>query len=332
MRNTKPTIADVAKHAGVSTATVSRVTNNSSVSENTRKRVLRSIEQLNYTVNSDGKALRSKKTNRILLSLANISNPFYTTLAENIESTLGKNGYHILLSASANTEEEIHEQIDKAASGFVDGFILGPINFSNKTIAKLKKLNLPTVVNGPLISGTKIDSIGTSEYHGMREAIFFLLAKGRKKFLLLNGPAESIPGRNRNFFFQKIMSEIELKSIKYEIRNATAFTFEQAYAEVFSMPTIGNFDAVICGNDLMAAAVINYLREINRTIPGDTSVLGIDNDDFCNFMYPKISSIDLCVPEMGELAANVLLQRLKDPKHKSIERLTKSRFVKREST
>ena len=135
MKSAKSTIADVALHAGVSTATVSRVINNSPSSENTRLRVLRSIKELNYKVNTDGQALRSRKTNRILLSLANISNPFYTTLAETIENAISKSGYHILLSASANDEEEIQEQIEKAGSGFVDGFIFGVYPDMKKLVA-----------------------------------------------------------------------------------------------------------------------------------------------------------------------------------------------------
>ena len=332
MKSAKSTIADVALHAGVSTATVSRVINNSPSSESTRLRVLRSIEALNYKVNIDGQALRSRKTNRILLSLANISNPFYTTLAENIENAISKSGYHILLSASANSEDEIQEQIEKAGSGFVDGFIFGPITFSPATISKLKKLTIPTVLIGPHIRGTKMDSVGTNEYHGMKEAILYLQAKGKKKFLLFNGPINSIPGLNRNNCFLKIMSEIEGRSLKFDVINTPSFTFEQADIEIRRLSTVLDFDAIVCGNDLMAAAVINYLRERNRAIPEQTAVLGLDNDDFCSYVFPKISSIDINIPEQGEAAAKALLSRLQNPKQKYTEHLTVSRFIPREST
>jgi LacI family transcriptional regulator len=332
MKSAKSTIADVALHAGVSTATVSRVINNSRCSEHTRLRVLRSIEALSYKVNTDGQALRSRKTNRILLSLANISNPFYTTLAENIENAISKSGYHILLSASANNEEEIQEQIEKAGSGFVDGFIFGPITYSPATVDKLKKLMIPTVLIGPHIRGTKIDSVGTNEYYGMKEAILYLREKGKKKFLLFNGPIDSIPGRNRNNCFLKIMSEISEKSVKFDVVNTSSFTFDQADIEIRKLVTVFNFDAIICGNDLMAAAVINYLREENRVIPEETAVLGLDNDDFCSYVYPKISSIDINIPEQGEAAAKALLSRIQNPKQKYSEHLTVSRFIPRQST
>jgi LacI family transcriptional regulator len=332
MKNAKSTIADVALHAGVSTATVSRVINNSPCSENTRVRVLRAIEELSYKVNIDGQALRSRKTNRILLSLANISNPFYTSLAENIESAIRQSGYHILLSASANNEDAIQEQIEKANSGFVDGFIFGPITFSPATISKLKKLTIPTVLLGPHIPSTKIDSIGTDEYHGMKEGILYLRAKGKKKFLLFNGPLDSIPGSNRNNCFLKIMSELKEKSIKYDVVNTSSFTFEQADIDIRNLKTVFDFDAIICGNDLMAAAVINYLREKNRAIPEETAVLGLDNDDFCSYVYPKISSIDINIPEQGAAAAKALLSRLQNPRQKYTEHLTISRFIPRQST
>jgi LacI family transcriptional regulator len=332
MTRAKSTIADVALHAGVSTATVSRVINKSPCSENTRLRVLRSIKELGYKVNTDGQALRSRKTNRILLSLANISNPFYTTLAETIENAISKSGYHILLSASANDEEEIQEQIEKAGSGFVDGFIFGPITFSPTTVDKLKKLTIPTVLIGPHIRGTKIDSVGTNEYHGMKEAILYLRTKGKKRFLLFNGPLDSIPGLNRNNCFLKIMSEINEKSVKFDVVNTSSFTFDQANIEIRKLVTIFNFDAIICGNDLMAAAVINYLREQNRAIPEETAVLGLDNDDFCSYVYPKISSIDINIPEQGEAAAKALLSRIQNPKQKYSEHLTVSRFIPRQST
>ena len=332
MRSTKSTIADVALHAGVSTATVSRVINDFPCSENTRLRVLRSIADLKYKVNIDGQALRSRKTNRILLSLANISNPFYTSLAENIESVISQSGYHILLSASASNEDAIQEQIEKANSGFVDGFIFGPITYSPATKNKLKRLTIPTVVFGPHIPGTKIDSIGTNEYHGMKEAILYLRAQGKKKFLLFNGPIDSIPGLNRNNYFLKIMSEIKGNSILHEVANTVSFTFDQANIEIRNLKSLSKFDAIICGNDLMAAAVINYLREKNVSIPEETAVVGIDNDDLCTYMYPKISSIDINIPEQGEAAAKALLSRLENPKLKHREHLTVSRFIPRQST
>ena len=332
MKSYKSTIADVALHAGVSTATVSRVINNAPSSEKTRLRVLKSIEDLNYRVNIDGKALRSRKTNRILLSLANISNPFYTTLAENIENEISKSGYHILLSASANNEQEIQSQIDKATSGFVDGLIFGPITFSPMTISKLKKLSIPAVIFGPLIKGTKIDSVGTNEYHGMKEAISYLRSRGKNKFLLFNGPIDSIPGLNRNRFFLQIMEELDNKSIKYQVHNISDFTFEKADEEVRIMSSLNKFDAIICGNDLMAAAILNYLREKGTEIPNEIAVVGIDNDDFCAYVSPKISSIDLGIPQMGETAAKALLDRLSNPKLNPREILTVSKFIPREST
>ena len=128
------------------------------------------------------------------------------------------------------------------------------------------------------------------------------------------------------------MSEINEKSVKFDVVNTSSFTFEQANIEIRKLVTIFNFDAIICGNDLMAAAVINYLREQNRAIPEETAVLGLDNDDFCSYVYPKISSIDINIPEQGEAAAKALLSRIQNPKQKYSEHLTVSRFIPRQST
>jgi LacI family transcriptional regulator len=328
----KSTISDVAKHAGVSTATVSRVLNGGICSDNTKMRVLKAVKSLGYNINLDGKALRSGKTKRIFLSLANISNPFYTTLAESIEASLSLSGYHILLSASADTEDAIHEQIDKAATGIADGFIFGPIEYSKSTVGKLKELSIPTVILGPPVSGTRLDSVGTSEYHGLKEAIIYLKSRNKKRFLLFNGPSNSIPGRNRDMYFAKVFTSLSDSSISFSIYNASAFTYEQAHIELKRFELLKNFDAIICGNDLMAAAALNLLQDSRVKIPEQVAVVGIDNDNFCNYLSPRLSSIDLMVPGMGEVAAQFLLDRLKQPDKAVSKHVSKSKFVPRQTT
>lgn len=328
----KSTISDVAKHAGVSTATVSRVLNGGICSDNTKMRVLKAVKSLGYNINLDGKALRSGKTNRIFLSLANISNPFYTTLAESIEASLSLSGYHILLSASADTEDAIHEQIDKAATGIADGFIFGPIEYSKSTVGKLKELSIPTVILGPPVSGTRLDSVGTSEYHGLKEAVIHLKSRGKKSFLLFNGPSNSIPGRNRDMYFAKVFTSLSDPSISFSIHNASAFTYEQALIELKKFKLLKNFDAIICGNDLMAAAALNLLQDSGVKIPEQVAVVGIDNDNFCNYLSPRLSSIDLMVPSMGEVAAQFLLDRLEQPDKAVSKHVSKSKFVPRQTT
>lgn len=328
----KSTISDVAKHANVSTATVSRVLNGGICSENTKKRVLKAVNVLGYNINLDGKALRSGKTNRIFLSLANISNPFYTTLAESIESYLSLRGYHILLSASADTEEAIHEQIDKATTGVADGFIFGPIEYSKSTIEKLKQLRVPTVILGPPVRGTKLDSVGTSEYYGLKESVMQLRTSGKKKFLLFNGPSSTIPGMSRNQFFSKVFSTLNDPTISFSIYNAAAFTYEQAHLELTKFKSLEKFDAIICGNDLMAAAALNLLQDKGMVIPEQVAVVGIDNDNFCDYLNPRLSSIDLVLPSMGKVAAQFLLDRLEQPNKPASKYLSRSKFVPRQTT
>lgn len=328
----KSTISDVARQANVSTATVSRVLNGGICSENTKKRVLRAVQILEYNINLDGKALRSGKTNRIFLSLANISNPFYTTLAESIEATLSVRGYHILLSASADTEDAIHEQIEKAANGIADGFIFGPIEFSKRTVEKLRNLRIPTVILGPPVPGTKLDSVATSEYYGLKESVMQLKTAGKKSFLLFNGPSNTIPGKSRNLFFSKVFSTINDPSISFSIYNASAFTYEQARHELENFKLLKNYDAIICGNDLMAAAALNILQDNGLRIPEQVAVVGIDNDNFCNYLNPKLSSIDLMVPSMGHVAAKFLLNRIEHPNKVASKHLSKSKFVPRQTT
>jgi LacI family transcriptional regulator len=331
MLTSKSKISDVAELAGVSTATVSRVLNGGICSENTQKRVLKAVKSLNYNINLDGKALRSGKTKRIYLSLANISNPFYTTLAESIENFLTLIGYHILLSASANTEDSIHEQIVKAESGIADGFIFGPIDYTQETLQKLRKVKIPTVIFGPPVTGTKLDSVEASEYEGLKSAIVHMVAKGKKRFLLFNGPAESIPGKSRNSYFKKVFLHLKDQSLSFEIYNAASFTYEQASAEICKFKSLNKFDAIICGNDLMATAVLNFLQDKGVSVPGKVSIVGIDNDNFCNYLNPKLSSIDLNVPKMGQAATEFLIERVNKPNKPISKHVCKSEFICRQT-
>src|SRR5690625_2779728 len=186
------TIYDIAKLANVSPMTVSRVINDSkNVSESTRAKVNRAIQELNYIPNSSARYLTSKKSNILSLVITDIRNPFFTKLARGAEDKAKQMGYRLMLCNSDEDIEKESDYITMLISTGVDGVMITPSrDHSRKNLRTLNKHNIPFVLIDRKINGIEADAIHGDSKNGTRELLTHLIELGHERIAMINGPLD----------------------------------------------------------------------------------------------------------------------------------------------
>lgn len=308
----KPTIGLVAKRAGVSVASVSRVINGTLARPATEKRVRAAIEELGYQPNSAARALKVKQSEQICLSFADVANPAYLALTRGINKVIRDSKYRLILSSSVSNEEEISNHLQSLGSGYADGLIISPIVTNQNIANQLKELRIPTVLIGTLPKELHIDNVYIDSAKGVELAVEHLKNIGKKKIAFVNGPVTTNPGKRRYKGFVAAMEKHKLKYTDSSIFFVSDFTSEAAINELSGKKNLMSFDSIICANDLIAAGLIRLLIDAGVSVGRDISIIGMDNTELGKIIYPSLTSVDLLAEKRGEIAAEMLLERMQN--------------------
>jgi LacI family transcriptional regulator len=326
------TIGAVAKQAGVSIASVSRVINGTTARAETERRVRAAIVDLGYQPNSAARALKVRKSEQICLSFDDLGNPAYVLMTRGVGHVLSSTKFRLILSSAFSSVEEIVKHLETMGRGFADGLIISPI-YSDPRIAQLiSKLHIPVVLIGTLPKGLDVDNVHVDSASGIDMAVEHLMVTGRRKIALINGPVTTNPGRRRKAAFEKALASRGLTLSDDSVMQADSFSPDAGYETISKIKSLKKFDAIICGNDQLAAGAMKFCFEKSIRIPSDIALIGIDDIDLASLLRPTLTSIDLRAEERGEIAANLMLDRLANPNRPSKQITVAPRLVIREST
>ncbi len=305
------TISDVAKRAGVSTLTVSRVINNSSyISQETRERVERVIEELGYVPNALARSLRFKQTKTIALVLTDITNPFFTTLARGVEDVASEQGFSVIFCNTDESESEEAEYLNVLSQKQVDGILLVPACCEKDTIVSLQSRGAPVVLLDRRIPDAKVDTVRCDSEQGAYQVVRYLLGQGHRTIAILAGPQSISTSVDRVSGYRRAMSEAGLGPDMQFVYHA-GFTQEgghQMTKQVLTnkvRPT-----ALFAGNNFIAMGVFYALREVGLRVPDDISVVAFDDIPVEFVMDPFLTVVAQPAYEMGKQATELLLTRL----------------------
>lgn len=325
-------IEAVAKQAGVSVASVSRVINGTAARADTEERVRKAIAELDYQPNSAARALKVRQSEQICLSFDDLSNPAYISMTRGVGRALNQSKYRLILSSASSSVEEIVKHLQTMGRGFADGLIISPI-YSDERITKLlSQLNIPIVLVGTMPAGLKVDHVYVDSSQGILMAVQHLIETGRTKIGLINGPLTTNPGIRRKVAFEKAIEGAGLNFDKANIIQANTFSPEAGYFAFSEIADFTKFDAFVCANDQLAAGVMKFASENGISIPSDIAIVGIDNTDMTSLLHPTLTSIDLLAEERGEIAAKLMLDRLANPNRAPKQITVEPKLVVREST
>ncbi len=308
----KPKLADVAKEAGVSPTTVSRVINNYGyLSAKTKGKVHAAMAKLNYQPNSLARSLHGKKTNLIGVIFPSISNPFYAELIEKIEKKLFNQGYKVILCNSADNKEKEQDYLRMLLANQVDGIITGAHNLG---IEEYQKIGLP-IVSFDRKYSENIPIISSDNYIGGQLATQELFDAGCRHIYFLGNPAQKDhPTDQRSAGYLDKTKELGLTShIAPIIFNDTPAIKMLSIKQLLQNK---NADGIVCSDDLTAILVMQVAQKLNLEIPTDLKVIGYDGTNFIRTYYPELSTIIQPIDDIVVLLIKTLFERIEHPEIK----------------
>lgn len=333
------TIKDVAKAAGVSPSTVSRVINNNhAISSETRERVVKAMRELNYFPNSIARSFAHQNTCTIgvLIDLDSsnaFTNPFFYEVLHGIETVVYREGYYLII-ANDKTMVNQNKSVDcLVLEKRIDGLILPSSVLKRSLVRKLKEKNFPFVVIGePLHCMQEVDWVDINNVQGGEQAINHLVEKGYRKIAYIGGSQKDIFNRNR---ISGVLSALEKNGLKVSedyIREAET-TKESGYEVMRQLLRQEDApDSVICGDSFMAFGVIKAVKEHGLKIPEDFGIVSFDDYPIAQFVEPAITTIDIDVFDLGVQAATVLMKILKMPASRQQQSLISTKVLARDSS
>lgn len=305
-------INDVAREAGVSITTVSRVLNNNyPVKKETREKIEKAIEKLSYKPNAMARGLITKKTSMIGVIVPGITNLFFSTIVEAIEEITKKQGYNITLCNSGGDYKEEKEVIRELVSRQIDGIIVIDPRYENIQGDFYNDLSktLPAVIISGSTAGAKCNFVSYDEEVGTHEAFEYLISLGHERIAFIRGQKslsydikeaiyKSLMGKNATKY-ENIIDVGKGNSIEVVLR--TQDEIEKVLCQE-NRPT-----AFFACNDLMAVGAINACTKLNIKVPQEVSIIGFDNTILSSISHPKLTSVDLNMKEIGRRSAEELL-------------------------
>ncbi|WP_321285594.1 LacI family DNA-binding transcriptional regulator [uncultured Sunxiuqinia sp.] len=325
---------DVAKKAGVSIATVSRVINNgSNVNEVTRARVLNAIKELRYQPSRVAKRLRSKSvsSNLIGVLIPDIQNPFYVDVLRGIEDVTYENNYALIMCNFQQDEKKEKLYLDILQSESIDGLIAAPAHEKDAKVISLVKEGLPIVCFDRGLQGVDVDVVLVNNREGAFKAVDYLAKVGYKRIALISGLEQLPSSQLRDSGYREALKENGLafdpKLIKHgDSKHESAVRLCDELLSSENPP-----DAIFTGNNLITLGALETIHKRKLNIPEDIAIIGFDDMYWSISLNPPLTAVYQPAYEIGRRCAELLIQRIKDPQRPSIQMILNTQLMIRSS-
>jgi LacI family transcriptional regulator len=300
---------DVARKAGVSQSTVSRVLNNyPHVKEETKKKVLSAIKELNFTRDEIARSLAEKKTRTIGLIIGDITNPFYAETSNIIMKRANEQNYDVIISYTDYQNDNLDQAIQTLIGKRVDGIIIGSINRSNKKIKELFDSNFPIILyNSPVDDYEHANFVVLNNERGAYIATEHLINHGHRRIAFVSGPDRFLNLYQRHLGYVSALKNYDLPyndSLVYkgELTFQDILTFVITLLFTHNRPT-----AIFAGSDQIALALMDAVAKQGLKMPKDISIVGYDNINFSANHLISLTTVSQNIVTMASLALDNLL-------------------------
>lgn len=311
---TVPTIYDVAREAGVSDATVSRVFNNKdNVRQATRERVLEAASRLGYIANLQARILAGGKSNIIGLLVPGLDTAYTVEIIRGIDIELSQAGYEMLLYTTRRRGSNEASYLQYIANGLSEGLLLVVPLLSHAYFKTLSDLQYPYVLIDEIDETGKSYSVDSSNTQGAYDATRYLIELGHTAIGFIKGMAGLHSSRARLQGYLNAMQDHNIE-VKDEYILSGNFNLSSGYEQMHKLldssspPT-----AVFASNDMMALGAMNAIRERGLDIPSDISVVGFDDIPQASTTHPKLTTVRQPLEQMGRFGVQLLLEQIANP-------------------
>lgn len=331
-------IKDVARTAGVSTATVSRVINHSEkIADETRQKILKVMKDLNYVPNTMARDLSNQKASNITLLIdgadaKSFSNPFFYEVMHGIESVVYQEGLTLMI-ASSQPNQKKKELLKWLIQGKrLQGLIIPSSLFDEKTMNHLEDLKCPFVVLGETRNIEKPHNwVDIHNSQGAKLAVAHLVEKGYRKIAYLGGHEKEMFNFYRQSGFKEALQKYDM-TVRPEMILQVASDKQQAYEQAKKLLEHEQPDAFVCGDNIISLGAMNAIKEKGYDIPAQVGLVSFDDYPLAELLEPSLTSVVIDVFELGVQAAKLLLQSMEDEQMRPKQSLISTSIHPREST
>ena len=304
------TMDEIAKLAGVSKATVSRVLNDSEcgVGEQTKVRVKKIAEELGYSVEQTEKKKNVSFTRYIALILPDITNPFFADLAKSVEQSLRRKGYSLVLANTDFSEDNEAAQIRELMVKRLEGILLVPSGIRAREEHDLpRRYQIPMVLMDRKLEGiSDIPGVYSNNEYASVISCEHLIRKGARDIVFISGPLNVSTSIERFEGYKAVLAQHSIP-FRPEMCRHGSYTVESGYNAVLELERSGiSYSAILAANDLMALGALKAVREFGYRVPEDVQIIGFDNIEFSQYCEPSLSTMQQPTFDMGAKAVELL--------------------------
>ncbi|MDQ2656055.1 MAG: LacI family transcriptional regulator [Bacteroidota bacterium] len=333
MANQKVSIVDIAKTAGVSISTVSRVLNGKAeqfrISKKSQLKVKETARRLNYVPNQFAANLKSGKSNTIALIIPSLSNPFFADIASEVNTEIRNRGYITIIGDSDESTDIENEELLQMQSRNIEGLLIVPCSQDWKNIKKLHDRGIPVVCMDRYFEDQDIPYVSTDNYEGAVMATKHLIEQGHKNIACIQGVRHSVPNKLR---IQGYSDAMVNSGIEHVHISGDEFSVENGYKEtklLLQLPERPT--AIFALSNTIAMGCMKALREENLNIPDDISLITFDDHPYLDYLATPLTCITQPTREICRLAVKYLFFMLQKKEIKSKQILLKPELKYRKS-
>jgi DNA-binding LacI/PurR family transcriptional regulator len=330
---TRPTIYDVARLAGVSTATVSRALNDTGqIAPATRRAIEEAVKELGYRANTIARSLVTKSTETIAFLLPDITNPFYAALVSGIQERVLERNYTMLLCTTDGDPEREEQYLNVLRAKQVDGALVDGLVLPPERIAHFVEDGFPIVCLDRDVDSRSVPLVQVDNRLGARMATEHLLSLGHTRIAHVAGAEELRISEERVAGYTEALAAAGL-SADPRLVVSGGFTDEGGHRATRQLLESGvTFSALFAANDLSAIGAVNAITELGRRVPQDVSVVGFDDVHLSRFASPPLTTIHQPAFEIAQRATEILIDLTHGRKARKLRHLLEPTLVVRAST
>jgi DNA-binding LacI/PurR family transcriptional regulator len=306
----RPTLEAVARRAGVSRATVSRVVNGStSVAPAIREAVNRAVEELGYVPNQAARSLVTQRTESIALILPETANRvfsddlFFPAIIRGVSVELEAADKQLVLMMAGSAAS--HDRVERyAVSGHVDGVMFASMHGADPLPGTLARLGIPVICSGRPIGDSPVPYVDVDHFGGVCRAVQHLVDSGRRRIATIAGPQDMVAGLDRLAGYRTTLDAAGLPKLEVVGDFTRESGIQQMRALLARDPDL---DAVFVASDMMAHGALLALKDAGRRVPSDVAVIGFDDFDISRYSEPPLTTVRQPISDMGRTMARQLL-------------------------
>ncbi len=327
-----PTIKDVAKLAGVSISTVSRVMNDSKpVSPESRRKVLDAIRKLDFKPNELARSLVMKRSNLIGVVVKDIGIPYMAGIIRGIEEIGKMYKFDIMLSSSYGDEENELDTVQFMFTKQVDGVILISEKTTEQVVDTIKEHKLPFIILDRIYEQSRINTVDVDYEQAVQLITEYLEEMGHTRILHAGQNKGSRSGEEKYTAFREAVRERGWEEHFFAVSGTNYKEYYESCEELYAYAKKHNITAVFCLDDSMAIAFMNYLYDHGKKVPDEISVVGFGDEFYSSIFRPKLSTVRIPYYDIGAIAMRKLIKHLRKEELMSESTIVPIQLVKRDS-